>query len=84
MMDKWICIKDSSKDNLMINLSLVKTIYCEDALGYARCAICFYEKGNPVHISYDSKKNRDCHFEQIQIFLNRDNCFFLQIESDIP
>ena len=83
-MDKWICIKKKNQDDQMINMRSLEMMYCttlDDETMYSN--ICFCKKKNDFTVWYKSTKNRDCHWEQIQIFINQPNCFFLQIESDI-
>ena len=88
-MIKWICMKNLEDEKLMLSLDSVNRIYCaksRDDIDLERGTIYYiiFEQPQDKEFSayYNSKKSRDCAFEQIQIYVNLQTAFFLEIESN--
>ncbi len=88
-MIKWICLKDEDGEKIMLSMDSVDRIYCDESYDEMNpnddtmYYITFEFYNEKVFTSYfDKEKLRDSAFEQIQIYVNLQNAFFLEIESN--
>ncbi len=88
-MIKWICMKDEQGEKIILSMDSLDRIYCaksRDDIDLERGTIYYiiFEQHQDKEFSayYNSKKSRDCAFEQIQIYVNLQTAFFLEIESN--
>lgn len=82
-------MKDEQGEKIILSMDSLDRIYCaksRDDIDLERGTIYYiiFEQHQDKEFSayYNSKKSRDCAFEQIQIYVNLQTAFFLEIESN--
>ena len=84
-MDKWISLKDGKHEHLMLNMKKMSSIFLgrEQIEGKEKCCIYFQiPEDEDAQISYKSPRKRAKAVRAIQEFINIENAFFLEIQSD--